>query len=133
MGADGSNPTRLTDNPAQDRYPDWQPLAGQPLACTITGTEGPDSLLGTAGDDVICGLGGSDTIDGGNDTIHADAGTDFANGGDGKDVPFRGEGNDFLNVQDAVSANDTVDEQGGAADHCARDQGDTKANCEYGN
>jgi len=41
------------------REPAWGPVA-----CTITGTSGPDRLLGTPGNDVICGLGGPDVIAG---------------------------------------------------------------------
>jgi len=41
------------------REPAWKPVA-----CTITGTSGPDHLVGTAGNDVICGLGGADVIAG---------------------------------------------------------------------
>ena len=49
-----------------------------PAACTISGTNGPDTLTGTSGDDIICGLGGNDTIKGspGNDTILGGAGSD---------------------------------------------------------
>ena len=28
MKADGTKVTQLTDDPGQDAYPDWQPLAG---------------------------------------------------------------------------------------------------------
>ncbi len=102
--------------------------------CTITGTEANDALVGTEGADVICGLGGADTIEGrgGNDTVHADAGNDTVTGGAGKDVLLGGEGNDKIDALDGVSANDAVDGEGGT-DTCRRDQGDTKANCEYGN
>jgi len=41
------------------REPAWKPVA-----CTITGTSGPDHLVGTVGNDVICGLGGPDVIAG---------------------------------------------------------------------
>ena len=41
------------------REPAWRPVA-----CTITGTSGPDRLVGTPGNDVICGLGGGDMIAG---------------------------------------------------------------------
>ena len=75
--------------------------------CTITGTEGPDTLRGTPGDDVICGLGGNDTIDGlgGNDTIIAGAGNDIVRGGPGNDRIWGGAGNDRL---DGEAGNDTI-------------------------
>jgi peptidoglycan/xylan/chitin deacetylase (PgdA/CDA1 family) len=52
---------------------------GQPLRCSIVGTEQDDVLVGTAGDDVVCGLGGADTITGG-------AGNDVLVGGPGSDT-----------------------------------------------
>jgi Ca2+-binding RTX toxin-like protein len=49
----------------------------RPVACTITGTSGPDHLVGTAGDDVLCGLGRNDVIAGrgGRDIISGGRGT----------------------------------------------------------
>jgi Ca2+-binding RTX toxin-like protein len=66
------------------------------LGCTITGTNGNDTLNGTNGADVICGLGGNDTIDGGNgtDTIYGGTGNDAISGGNGGDTIYAGDGND---------------------------------------
>lgn len=66
------------------------------LGCTITGTNGNDTLNGTNGNDVICGLGGNDTIDGGNgtDTIYGGPGNDAISGGNGGDTIYAGPGND---------------------------------------
>ncbi|MGH3871622.1 MAG: hypothetical protein ACRDSR_08935 [Pseudonocardiaceae bacterium] len=66
------------------------------LGCTITGTNGNDTLNGTNGADVICGLGGNDTITGGNnnDTIYAGPGNDTIDGGNGADTIYAGDGND---------------------------------------
>ena len=72
--------------------------------CTITGTEGNDTLVGTAGDDVICGLGGNDTITAldGNDTIFAGAGNDLVYAGGGEDRVYGGAGDDELHGNGAV-------------------------------
>ncbi len=56
------------------REPAWRPVA-----CTITGTSGPDRLVGTPGNDVICGLGGGDMIAG-------RGGQDVISGGRGRDT-----------------------------------------------
>ena len=55
------------------REPAWKPVA-----CTITGTSGPDHLVGTPGNNVICGLGGADVIAGrgGQDVISGGRGAD---------------------------------------------------------
>ncbi|WP_419863282.1 Ig-like domain-containing protein [Candidatus Poriferisodalis sp.] len=65
--------------------------------CTITGTEGDDTLWGTPGDDVICGLGGDDVIhgQGGNDALIGGAGDDNIAGGQGDDVLVGGPGDDY--------------------------------------
>ena len=57
--------------------------ASAAVACTITGTPGPDTINGTAGADVICGLGGDDVINGlgGTDIIDGGPGADDINGG----------------------------------------------------
>jgi hypothetical protein len=67
-------------------------------ACTITGTENPDTLRGTNADDVICGLGGNDTILGlrGNDTLYGGPGDDQMIGGPGNDSLVGEAGNDRL-------------------------------------
>ena len=111
MNADGTGATRLTNDPAPDLAPDWQPVA----ECTVRGTGGDDAdLAGTEGDDVICGLGGDDSIvagDGadlvlggkgndalegqfGNDVISGDQGDDLVDGGPGYDMLDGGPGND---------------------------------------
>jgi Ca2+-binding RTX toxin-like protein len=135
MDADGQNQTNISNKNNADFEPDWGVAVQDKPQCTITGTEGADTLNGTPGNDVICGLGGSDTINGagGDDTIHGGAGADVATGGAGKDVLLGGEGDDFLDVQDRVGGNDSVDGQAGGGDHCSVDRGDAKANCEWGN
>jgi Putative glucoamylase/RTX calcium-binding nonapeptide repeat (4 copies)/Protein of unknown function (DUF3131) len=72
--------------------------ATSPRGCTITGTDGPDTLVGTPGPDVICGLGGDDTIrgGGGDDIIYGDAGDDTLAGGGGNDYLYGDDGNDTL-------------------------------------
>jgi Tol biopolymer transport system component len=94
MSADGSGQTRLTNEPADDLSPDWQPL---PI-CTITGTSMADVLVGTEGNDVICGLGGADTISGGDgsDLVFGGAGNDVIYGELGSDLLFGEGGSDTL-------------------------------------
>jgi hypothetical protein len=77
-------------------------FATSPRGCTITGTDGPDTLVGTPGPDVICGLGGNDTIRGmgGNDIIYGDAGSDHLIGNGGDDYLYGGDGNDKLDGGD---------------------------------
>lgn len=67
-------------------------------ACTIVGTDGPDTLEGTSGDDVICGLGGDDTINarGGNDVVYGGGGNDVITGGSGDDVVYAQGGDDIV-------------------------------------
>ena len=48
-------------------------------ACTITGTQGDDTLVGTVGPDVICGLGGDDIL-------YGFGGDDILRGGPGEDT-----------------------------------------------
>ncbi len=115
--------------------------------CTITGTNGSDTLTGTAGDDVICGGNGKDTIDGGggNDIIIGGNGKDDLNGGDGNDTLLGGNGKDqltggagldvlrggngpdTLNAQDGAGG-DTV-EGGSGPDKCTTDPGDLVTSC----
>jgi Ca2+-binding RTX toxin-like protein len=68
------------------------------LACTITGTDGPDELHGTSGNDVICGLKGDDELFGadGNDLLRGNAGDDFLSGGPGDDLLFGLAGDDSM-------------------------------------
>ncbi len=88
MNPDGSGLLRLTDHPAVDLSPDWQPRP----TCTIRGTTGPDLLTGTDGNDVICARGG-------NDTVRAGLGEDLVLGGPGADA-LEGElGGDLLHGQ----------------------------------
>jgi Tol biopolymer transport system component len=108
---DGTFLTRLTQDPAPDLSPDWQPL---PI-CTIEGTGASDpDLRGTDANDVICahggddvvsaGLGhdlvfggrGNDTLEGqlGNDVLHGDQGDDLLNGGPDYDLLDGGSGID---------------------------------------
>jgi serralysin len=57
---------------------------------TITGTDGPDTLIGTAEDDSIFGLNGVDTLQGGggNDILDGGLGADVMAGGTGDDVYY---------------------------------------------
>jgi Ca2+-binding RTX toxin-like protein len=89
------------------------------LGCTITGTNGNDTLNGTNSADVICGLGGNDTIDGGNgnDTIYAGDGNDGVGGGNGADTIYGQAGDDTNNGETLLGSllhlfdngNDTID------------------------
>jgi Tol biopolymer transport system component len=94
--ADGTFVTRLTQDPAPDLSPDWQPL---PI-CTITGTglSDPD-LRGTDGNDVICALGGDDVVNAGlgDDLVLGGRGNDTIEGQLGIDVIHGDQGDDLLN------------------------------------
>jgi Tol biopolymer transport system component len=94
MNADGTGATRLTNDPAPDLSPDWQPLP----TCSIRGSGADDALQGTDGDDVICGLGGADAISagGGRDLLLGGKGDDALEGQDGDDVLEGDAGNDRL-------------------------------------
>lgn len=67
-----------------------------PRGCTVTGTEGSETLEGTPEDDVICAYGGDDIITGGdgNDVIYGDEGRDDIRGGAGSDEIHAGADND---------------------------------------
>jgi Ca2+-binding RTX toxin-like protein len=114
MNADGTNVIRLTNDPAPDLSPDWQPL---PI-CTISGSDGPDAaLLGTDGNDVICALAGDDAVlaglgqdlalggrgndrlegQGGSDVLIGEAGDDTLMGGPDYDVLDGDQGTDTCN------------------------------------
>lgn len=69
------------------------------LACTISGTNGGETLSGTDYDDVICGRGGNDIIwaKKGNDTVCGGEGDDVLMGEEGYDRLDGGPGNDILN------------------------------------
>lgn len=87
-----------------------------PIAVTVTGGDGNDTVLtstgkdsitGGEGDDVLVGGGGNDTIDGGNgndnitgasgaDVIRTGAGNDTVSGGTGNDTVTGGTGDDSL-------------------------------------
>ena len=64
--------------------------------CTITGTNGADTLVGTADDDVICAKAGADTLRGkaGDDVEKGGKGRDLLKGGPGADVLKGGPGYD---------------------------------------
>ena len=105
------------------------------MACTITGTSGPDVLRGTPGPDVICGLGGNDALDGGggNDILIGGPGADLLSGGGGNDVLYGGPGNDRLQGdtgRDTVyggDGNDLIWAWDGAADRINGGRGTDRA------
>jgi Ca2+-binding RTX toxin-like protein len=82
----------------------WQNLDGFPTDGTIpsnvslTGTDGPDTLVGSGGADSIEGLDGRDDIWGGtgDDLVHAGGGMDFVYGELGADRLFGEAGDDML-------------------------------------
>ncbi|MFL6859107.1 MAG: calcium-binding protein, partial [Allosphingosinicella sp.] len=82
----------------------WQNLDGFPTDGTIpsnvslTGTDGPDTLIGSGGGDSIEGLDGRDDIWGGtgDDLVHAGGGMDFVYGELGADRLFGEAGDDML-------------------------------------
>jgi uncharacterized delta-60 repeat protein/uncharacterized repeat protein (TIGR01451 family) len=91
-------------------------------ACTITGSQGADSLTGTAAGDVICGLGGDDSISGGDgsDMLVGGSGADNIDGGALGDVLAGGTGSDTLkggsdnDSEDAGEGDDTLDQEAAA-------------------
>ena len=151
----GGPSIQLTISPNQatalDSFPTWQPV------CTMTGTDGNDTIQGTShrdvicagpGDDVVHGGGGNDVIFGfgGNDNITGDAGNDVVSGMDGDDSVTGGDGRDWVvagggvdvargggwnDLVDAVDLQpgDTVD-GGAGVDACRSDTGDTRTSCE---
>jgi len=94
MNADGSSPARLTNAPAPDLSPDWQPVP----TCTVSGTDQADDLTGTHGNDVICALDGDDQVStlAGDDLVLGDRGGDAVKGDEGSDLLFGERGNDVL-------------------------------------
>jgi Ca2+-binding RTX toxin-like protein len=68
---DGIDPILVA---AHTKAPAWRPVA-----CTRTGSNGPDLIFGTPGNDVLCGLGG-------NDVIAGLGGIDIVSGGRGEDT-----------------------------------------------
>jgi len=93
--------------------PSWAVRLGtKPAApgCTISGTDGDDTLRGTGGADVICALDGDDFVKGrggddvillgkGTDGFDAGRGDDVVRGGAGQDYGFGGPGNDRISLQ----------------------------------
>jgi len=128
MLADGTGQDRISADPSFDLDPDWQPL---PRPCTITGTNGSETLNGTSGDDVICGLGGDDRLRGlgGNDEVRGGTGNDILYGGDGSDRVFGEGGDDIVNTKDNIEGNDLAN-GGQGRDSCRTNPGDTEENCE---
>jgi Tol biopolymer transport system component len=95
MNADGTNLLRLTNDPAADLSPDWQPL---PI-CTISGTAAADVALGgTDGNDVICALAGDDVVQAGlgSDLVFGGRGNDLLEGQEGSDMLLGEAGDDTL-------------------------------------
>lgn len=125
MGADGSSPTQITNDPAPDLSPSWQPLP----VCTLKGTSGVDELFGTDGDDVICAGAGSDIVHAGfgNDLVFGGTGDDVLEGLDGSDVLYGEGGADTL---DGGLGLDVL-EGGPGIDVCVPDlEGDVIRTCE---
>jgi Tol biopolymer transport system component len=93
--ADGTFLTRLTEDPAPDLSPDWQP---RPI-CTIegTGVNDPD-LRGTDANDVICAHGGDDVVSAGlgHDLVLGGRGNDVVEGQFGVDVIHGDQGDDRI-------------------------------------
>jgi Tol biopolymer transport system component len=114
MNADGSSPTRLTQDAAPDLSPDWQPLP----VCTLRGSGAIDDLRGTDGNDVLCALGGDDLVRGGlgHDLILGGKGADVLEGQDGPDLIFGEGGDDTLG---GGAGYDVLDGAGGT-DTCVR-------------
>ncbi|MEZ5379471.1 MAG: calcium-binding protein [Acidimicrobiales bacterium] len=107
-----------------------------PAGCTITGTDGDDTLNGTTDDDVICGLGGNDLIRGnlGFDRIYGGPGDDDLSGDAADDLLVGGAGNDRLAGgagADALYGGDGNDRLYGGAGNDHLDGGDGRDPC-YG-
>ena len=119
IGADCTQRTQLTTDPADDLAPDWQPVP----TCTVRGTRDPDALVGTEGDDVICAGAGNDTVEagGGADLVYGGRDDDVLSGQDGADTMFGEQGNDVLgggaafDTLDGGSGTDTCDPGGQGA------------------
>ena len=94
MNADGTAPTRITEQAGPDLSPDWQPV---PI-CTINGGPQGEVLTGTDASDVICAGGGDDDVRGlaGDDLVLAGAGSDEIQGQAGADVLVGQGGSDVL-------------------------------------
>jgi Tol biopolymer transport system component len=124
FGFDGRPPLELTaGGPGEDLDPAWSSI------CTISGTEGRDTLVGGPGRDVICGLGGDDTIrgGGGNDVLLGGTGRDLLFGGRGSDRLFGGLGADRLRARDG--GRDLVD-GGPGSDRGRTDRTDARRSVE---
>ena len=99
-------------------------------ACTIVGTNSPDTLNGTAGNDIMCGKGADDTLNGlgGDDLLIGDAGNDILVGGPGNDAILGTSGDDTLK---GGQGNDSL--QGGSGTDTCRDPNPFQfATCEIG-
>jgi len=82
------------------------------LGCTVTGTDGDDTLRGGPGD-VVCGGDGNDRLSGGDGTqiFHGGAGDDTIRGESDQDQLFGDDGNDILR-----GGSNTDELSGGAGD-----------------
>lgn len=110
MRPDGSNVRLVLGGEANDRAADWIGARAGGAGCTITGTNGPDTLVGTPKRDVVCGLGGNDVLKGwkgndvlrggpGDDTLVGGAGNDRLEGGAGRDSGNGGPGRDVCKTE----------------------------------
>ncbi|MEA2272813.1 MAG: hypothetical protein QOI98_1521, partial [Solirubrobacteraceae bacterium] len=96
-------------------------MTGGSLADQLRGGDGPDTVSGGGGDDNIIGDNpagdptagaGSDTLDGGpgNDVVNGEGGGDVVKGGDGNDQVAGGDGND---VETGGDGNDNMESSNG--------------------
>jgi Ca2+-binding RTX toxin-like protein len=136
IGADGDDPTRLTNSKALESQPDWSVPSAPPGPggdCTVRGTNRDDVLRGTTEPDIICGLGGDDRLVGreGDDVLRGGKGDDRINGGPGLDEFIAGAGNDFVNAVDggSKSGGESVN-AGPGSDVCRADTNDELRGCE---
>jgi Ca2+-binding RTX toxin-like protein len=86
--------------------------------CTVTGTEGNDTLVGTEFPEVICGLGGKDTLValGDDDELYGGDGNDTLSPGAHADYVDGGAGFDGVTYASSLLGGFTIDLEAGTAD-----------------